>query len=598
MGAGTPLAHISSRRSVLQCLVGAALGLPTMGCDRRHDLAPGPTSDVWPLDSPAVLDAVEHMHHMPVHWLADHREAAHAALGLGGGPAPARAASIDRRTRVLVLGAGVAGLAAARALMQAGVQDQVVIDLQVQAGGHAQGLMLDGPGGLRLPAPWAAHYLPVPAAGAERDAPGLVELLAELGLLQRDVAGRWQPNARHLCHSPQERLYAHGQWHSGLLLLDEPEARSHARHLSQRIEALQADGGWRILAPSWRGFLDEKKPLSPDWWALDAMTFEAWLQREGITHPSLLSYLDYCCRDDYGAGLGVVSAWAGVHYFAARHGFATPLDTAASGDQAAEVWPTFTWPQGNGWITERLAAPLGPERLLLGRMAVHVQEERHGVTVQVQRLSDGRIERWQAAAVVIALPAHVLRRVWPDAPANLRAWAVPQAHWQLAHLVLDAPPRDRPGPALAWDNVVRGGHGLGVVHAGHQNTDPRPGPMVLTWYHAGGIDPAARLRLQMQGARAGLAPLWADLLAAHPDLPQRVQAIVRVRHGHAMPCPVPGVQRRLQATFGGAVGPVPPLGSGRIRWVHSDCAGYAIFEEAFCRGHLGGQHVARRLSTM
>ena len=68
--------------------------------------------------------------------------------------------------------------------------------------------------------------------------------------------------------------------------------------------------------------------------------------------PLLRWYLDYACRDDYGAGLDEVSAWAGLHYFASRHGFQAP------GDDSDEREPVFTWPEGNAWLVERLAAPL------------------------------------------------------------------------------------------------------------------------------------------------------------------------------------------------------------------------------------------------
>ena len=57
------------------------------------------------------------------------------------------------------------------------------------------------------------------------------------------------------------------------------------------------------------------------------MTFAAWLDaRRPAPTPHLRWYLDYCCRDDYGAGAAQVSAWAGLHYFASRHGFHAPGD--------------------------------------------------------------------------------------------------------------------------------------------------------------------------------------------------------------------------------------------------------------------------------
>ena len=55
------------------------------------------------------------------------------------------------------------------------------------------------------------------------------------------------------------------------------------------------------------------------------------------TDPQLRWYLDYCCRDDYGAGMAQVSAWAGIHYFASRHGFHAPGDDDARARRGADL---------------------------------------------------------------------------------------------------------------------------------------------------------------------------------------------------------------------------------------------------------------------
>jgi hypothetical protein len=124
-------------------------------------------------------------------------------LARGALPAP----GLVRRAQVVIAGGGVAGLAAARALRLAGVNDFVLLELEDQAGGNSRGSAVNG-----VPCPMGAHYLPVPGD----DAREVQDLLEELGLRQR-VAGRWQYDERHLCHSPQERLYFQGQWHEGLL---------------------------------------------------------------------------------------------------------------------------------------------------------------------------------------------------------------------------------------------------------------------------------------------------------------------------------------------------------------------------------------------
>ncbi|MFY7905001.1 MAG: NAD(P)-binding protein, partial [Burkholderiaceae bacterium] len=121
----------------------------------------------------------------------------------GTAPEPA----VTRRVRTLIAGGGVAGLAAARALRLRGHDDFALLELEDQPGGNARAGELGG-----IPCPLGAHYLPVPGDHA----PHVQHLLEELGVRQR-VAGRWGYDERHLCHSPQERLYLNGHWQPGLL---------------------------------------------------------------------------------------------------------------------------------------------------------------------------------------------------------------------------------------------------------------------------------------------------------------------------------------------------------------------------------------------
>ena len=247
-------------------------------------------------------------------------------------PAPATAG----RVRVLIAGGGVAGLAAARALRQRGIEDFALLELEDAAGGNSRGGEIGG-----IACPLGAHYLPLPGD----DAREVQELLEELGLRQRE-AGRWVYDERHLCHAPQERLYFDGSWQEGLLPV-QGVARRRCRST-----CASPCGSSRRAAPRASPIPASRTP-SAGHRALDAMTFAAWLDREGLGDPQLRWYLDYCCRDDYGAGIGTVSAWAGIHYFASRHGFHPP------GAQNAEREGVLTWPEGNGWLTRRLAAGLG-----------------------------------------------------------------------------------------------------------------------------------------------------------------------------------------------------------------------------------------------
>jgi hypothetical protein len=168
--------------------------------------------------------------------------------------------------------------------------------------------------------PLGAHYLPLPGD----DAREVQDLLEELGLRRR-VAGRWQYDERHLCHSPQERLYFNGEWQDGLLPLQGtgPGTLAQYRHFAQRVAGLQ-----RTARFASRRFAPRSRPGMPRW---TRMTFAAWLDagRPGRPAPALVPGLLLPRR--LWRRAATVSAWAGLHYFASRHGFprrATPTPAA------------------------------------------------------------------------------------------------------------------------------------------------------------------------------------------------------------------------------------------------------------------------------
>jgi predicted NAD/FAD-dependent oxidoreductase len=478
------------------------------------------------------------------------------------------APDVQRRCGLIVIGAGIAGLAAARAAMRAGIDDVIVFDPHPQPGGNSRGHRLAG-----LPCPLGAHYLPLPGPHAHE----VSQWLHEIGLAS-EAMGRTVYDERHLCHSPQERLFFKGRWHEGLLPPAEPGSTTHVqyRRFAQRVDALARELGFSI--PSHRS------AWTPGHAALDASTFERWLDREGLSDPRLRWALDYACRDDYGAGIATVSAWAGLHYFASRHGFRPP------GDDDGERDAVLTWPEGNAWLVRQLAAPLG-DRLHLRCAALRVQVERHEAVVDLWNDVAQRAERWLAPRVVMALPLFVAARI-VESPSPALAAAAAQlryAPWLVANLQLGRALLDRPGAAPAWDNVSYGSAGLGYVNAQHQSLSAVADTTLLTAYRSlAASDRAALLDKPWQH--------WAqvivdDLAETHPDLPRKLRRIELARHGHAMSIPLPGVRgsTALQA--------LRERGSDRMHFAHADLAGYSIFEEAFIAGDRGGREAARLLRS-
>ena len=531
MGQGPELKGLSRR--TLLATAAASLGLA--GCAPR--VAPPP----------------------PAAWVGARQERGHRLRDRASAPTwPADAT--PRRAAVLIVGAGIAGLAAARAFARAGIDDVQMLELEDQVGGNSRSHVLGG-----MACPLGAHYLPLPAPESHE----VAEWLHELGLLRHEL-GRTVADERHLCHSPQERLFIDGAWAEGLLPPVGPGSATAAqyRRFAQAVTEAQRLGvqaGRRAFAQP-----AHRSAWTPELAALDAQPFGTWLARQGLDDAHLRWYLDYCCRDDYGAGLDLVSAWAGIHYFASRHGFQPP------GAAEVERDAVFTWPEGNAWLTQRLAAPL-QGRLHTGRTVLRVEEQRQGVRLLAWDESAQRAELWSAGTVVLAVPLFIAARLLANPPDALRhaASLLQHAPWLVANVHIDAPLVDRPGAPPSWDNVVYGQRGLGYVDASHQSLRPYSGATVLTAYHA--LPIAERPLLLAEDPAPWRDRVLMDLHAAHPDIHQRVQRVDLMRWGHAMAIPRPGVQRHPALVALRAA-------RARVRFAHADLAGCSVFEEAFAAG--------------
>jgi glycine/D-amino acid oxidase-like deaminating enzyme len=443
------------------------------------------------------------------------------------------------RVPVAIVGGGIAGLSAAWHLDRRGFHDFILLEMEDRAGGNARS------GENQVSAyPWAAHYVPVPGPKATL----VRELFEELGLLRDGV---W--DERHLCFSPQERLYLHGRWQEGIEPLADaaPQDLEQFRRFARRIADYRASGQFTI--PMERGFQD-----SP----LDRVSMADWTRNEQFTSSYLNWYINYCCRDDYGALAAHTSAWAGVHYFASR--------------EPDEKGP-LTWPEGNGWIVKKL----------LGRLGRYVRtgEMVHAI------LRDGR--RWRvlagdteyrAGVVIFAAPTFLA----PYLVEGVQGTASFQySPWLTANLTLDRWPKERGGEP-AWDNVIYDSPTLGYVVATHQTLRTHVEHTVWTFYWslAQVTPPAGRALLLERNWNWWKEAILADLERAHPDIRSAVTRIDVMRLGHAMIRPAVGfLTGEERQRFARA--------SGTLLYANSDLSGLSLFEEAQYRGVRAAERALR-----
>ena len=478
------------------------------------------------------------------------------------------------RVAVAIVGGGVAGLSAAWQLARAGVRDLVVLELEDTPGGNARSSVSAVTG-----YPWGAHYLPLPGQAAH----GVRMLLREVGVIEGvDRAGRPVYDERHLCHAPQERLFLLGRWHEGLF--PAPGAGAEDRAQLERFRQ-EMDGyrRWRDGAGR-RAFAVPRAAGAPGAFAeLDRVSMADFLTARGYTSPRLRWWVEYGCRDDFGSDLAHTSAWAGVHYHAARD--ADP--------EYGDV--VLTWPEGNGWLTRRLAEPVA-DRVRLGQLVVNVEPVAGGVAVDAYDARAERTRRIVAREVVLACPVFVaarLYRPWRERPPAFAA-AFRYAPWLVANLHLDRAPTGAGGAPLAWDNVLYDSPALGYVVATHQSLRSHPGPTVLTYYRSyPGPDPAATRRALLDASWATLRDgVLRDLARPHPELAREVRRLDVMRYGHAM------VRPEVGFVCGAARAAAAAALSGPVHLAHGDLSGFSLFEEAFEWGTRTAARICARLPRL
>jgi hypothetical protein len=453
------------------------------------------------------------------------------------------AAKRVEKVPVVIVGGGIAGLSAAWRLRKRGFDDFVLLEMNSQPGGNARW------GENEVTAyPWAAHYVPVPGPKAEY----VRELFEDLGVLKN---GQWEE--RYLAFSPQERLFLYGRWQEGIepAVGLKPKDRDQFQRLEDLFSAFRKTGAFTV--PLELG-------LSSKFQSLDRLSFSDWLRQNGFDSRLLNWYMNYACRDDYGALASDTSAWAGIHYFSSR--------------EPEEKGP-LTWPEGNGWITRRLLERVG-SNIRTSQMVHRIAPSRRGVSVFA-----GDSE-FQTEFVIFAAPTFLAPYLLENFP---RLHDFVYSPWLTANLTLDRYPDSR-GADPSWDTVFLDSPTLGYVDAMHQSLRTYIDRTVWTFYWALAEGAPAQNRQLLLGKD------WAywkeailhDLERVHSDIRRCVSRMDVMRMGHAMIRPSVGSifsEERRRLTHR----------NDRVLFANSDLSAISIFEQAQYHGVQSAQKVLKHL---
>ena len=487
------------------------------------------------------------------------------------GKLPATPAESHSKASVVIVGAGIAGLTAAWRLIQQGVNDFQILEVESVAGGTSRSDKTEV-----TAYPWGAHYVPVPRQGFEP----LWELFLEMQLADK-VDGRFVVRENFLCRDPQERVFADGLWREGLF--PRQVATDSDRQQWERFKDLVNDWvDWRD--PSGRPAFT--LPLAecsdaPEVLALDQLTMAEWLNHNKLNSAPLRWYVDYSCRDDFGLTISQTSAWAGLLYFCSRR--------TSSSDAPPEV---LTWPEGNGrlvsWFRDRSAKQL---RTNTAVARVH-QRPNGGVDLTLISEDSEAPELLSAQKVILATPQFLAPYLIQEFPIQRQAASrrFTYGAWVVANIHLKSRPLESQFP-MSWDNVIYDSPSLGYVAATHQ-LGADYGPTVLSWYLplCEALPPESRQQLLEFDWKHWSSLITNDLANAHPDLIPLISQLDVFRWGHAMIRPVPGFhssEERLAAA----------RPAGDIHFAGTDLSGVALFEEAFWHGRRAADEVIAALNT-
>jgi hypothetical protein len=458
----------------------------------------------------------------------------------------------------LIVGGGISGLSAARQFSKKGINDFLLIELENHLGGNSS----NGENKYSK-FPLGAHYLPLPN---KQDAALLQFLEEEQIIIGYDSKGFPKFDEQQLTFTPDERLFYKNNWQEGLIPKtgNSLEEDFQFKKFFLKMNAFRAGKG-----ADGKYFFDIPLSLSSSEatiQAFDTITMQQWCEEEGFNSKPLFDYIDYCCRDDFGLGISHISAWAGIHYFAARKQDSTQ-------DNKDNV---LTWPEGNA------------------RLAHHLQKYAENKTLKNHLVYDVKIIDGKVAATVFDADKKLTIEIIADnvimaTPQFVNQYIIKNrkmlthnfhyAPWLLATLVV-SDLADNGSYPLCWDNVIYGANGLGYIYDQHQSLQQVQSKKVITYYYSFSSSDVKKSRKDLYQKKSAYWKklVFDDLKIAHPNIESVTEEINIHLLGHGMISPVPGF------IFGKHKKEASQNIEGKIFFAHSDLSGISIFEEAFHQG--------------
>jgi monoamine oxidase len=479
---------------------------------------------------------------------------------------------------VVIIGGGVSGLSAGRWLKNSGIEDFFILDLEKDMGGNAAN------GANEISSfPWGAHYIPTP----NNDLKEYLDFLKESNVITGyDTTGLPVYNEYFLCADPQERLYINGSWQDGLIPYaglpdnDKVQIKLFMERMNSFRFAKGKDGRDAFTIPV------DNSSHDNEFTVLDTLTMKEWLVSQQLESKYLHWYVNYCTRDDFGTVYDKISAWAGIHYFAARKG-------KGANAQSNDV---LTWPEGNGFLVKNLSKSI-VGNFLNNSLAVNISTVGDEVRIKYLDVVSKNLKTIEAKFAIVCTPQFVNSRMLPmlKERSDIVSKSISYSPWMVANLTVKGLV-ERTGAPFSWDNVLYDSASLGYVNATQQliQQKAKDTRINLTYYLP--LTTAATAAEERTKAikvthEEWVARIIEDLKVPHPNIEVAIEKVDIMVWGHAMAQPLPGmihgkIRKQLKQ-------PV----NNKIFFAHTDLAGISVFEEAFYQGIDAARQVVKLLES-
>lgn len=457
----------------------------------------------------------------------------------------------------LIIGGGISGLSAARQLKKKGIEDFLILELEAEAGGNSR----NGENKYSK-YPLGAHYLPLPNIHDKE----LVQFLEESKIIVGHEDGFPVFDEEQLTFMPQERLFIKNTWQEslvpkfGISKASEADFNRFFETMSDFRNKKGEDGNFIFDIPLTNISQDGQYNF------LDKTSMKEWLVQNKFLSEELYQYVNYCCRDDFGLGIEFISAWAGIHYFAARKHNATKEKTEN----------VLTWPEGNSRLTKHLKE-YSKDKIVTNRLVYEAKVKGENVIVNTYDNLKNESIAIIAKKVIFATPQFINGYLIPERTPVAKEFHY--APWLLATLTVTDLDDNNSYP-LCWDNVIYGAKGLGYIYNQHESLGQIQEKRVITYYYSFSTNDLKKSRKELLTKPESY---WKELIIndlkiAHQGIENDIQEIDIQRIGHGMISPVPGF------LFGNAKKEASRTIEDKIFFAHSDLSGISIFEEAFHQG--------------